>query len=100
MSKESEWAESVIRADYHQPHLRKRRTERCHLTISLSIAPAVEVNEDWAVRISLNVGRPDIQVQTIFFSLNIREPSRRELRAWRTEIVGLARSIPFGRRVG
>src|SRR5215472_13168484 len=99
MSKESEWAESVVRAYYDQPHLRKWRTERCHLTVALSIAPAVEVDEHRVVRLGAKVSRPDIQVQTVLVALDVREPWRRKLRAGRTIIVGLAGSTPFRPRL-
>src|SRR6185503_8527218 len=99
MSEESEWAEPVVCAHYHQPHLRKGGGERRHLTVALSIAPAVEVDEHRAVRIGATVSRPDIQVQTVLAALDVRKPLRRKLRARQTEIVGLARSTPVRRRL-
>ena len=99
MSEKSERAESVVHAYYDQSHLRKRGTDRRHLTVALGIAPAVEVDEHWAVRIGSNVSRPDIQIQTVLVALDVREPSRRKLRARRAEIVGLLGSTPFRRRL-
>ena len=74
MSKESEGAKSVVRAHYDQAHLRIRGTERRHLAVALSIAPAVEVDEHRAVRIGSNFSCPDIQVQTVLVALDVREP--------------------------
>jgi hypothetical protein len=98
MSEKSEWAEPVVRAHHHQPQPRKRRPKRGHLAVALGIAPTVKVDEHGAIRIGSNLCRPDIQVETVFVSLDVLKPSCRKLWARRSEVDGLSDSTPFRRR--
>ena len=99
MRQESEWAESIVGADYNDAITGERRSERSHLAITLGITSTMEIKHDRTPGPGFKGGGPNIHIQTVFAPADIGKPSRRHLGTSGPEVCRFTCTGPLLRRL-